>query len=385
MWAAACAALFAAAALASSATALRHEGRLLARVGRAVPDAEAAKADEEWDAEEPICSFLSFTGGTRGVTQKMVATAQNLLYRSGIALAIQGSNGWRHLVFQNAGDLQCHEQAQVRCEPSGNSSLLQRGAERRSLAAWAAAHAQPASTDGVDRCWAVPCNADANGFSLSVVETMLGAAVGTRPQADKVAVIGLGAGMISTWLQKHRLGLRVDNVDIDQGVVDAVHCFGVLPGKNGVNIFREDGRAFLESKPEGEYDAIIVDAFTDTDDIPGCLTTVEFFHIVRTRLKPGGGLVMNTWRKNVDIVLPGIRQEFPNVEIGRAPGLGNRVLHATATPSPGDGGIAADAAAFLAAAQFQEPPDGLIFPLQHPGQASLPARHDEDSCPGAAR
>merc|ERR1719262_1798284 len=75
----------------------------------------------------------------------------------------------------------------------------------------------------------------------------------------------------------------------------------------------------------------MVDAFDDKDNIPPCLRTIEFFELVSSRLKKDGGLVMNTWRKNLDVMLPALQKIFDVVLVGKSPGLGNIIVHATSS------------------------------------------------------
>jgi hypothetical protein len=157
---------------------------------------------------------------------------------------------------------------------------------------------------------------------------VLAAALGPRPDAKNVAIIGLGGGMIPLWIREKRPDINVDAADINAGVVASVHCFGIING-TGMQVHRQDGRAFLQTQPEGKYDAVIVDAFDETDAIPKCLRTLEFFRLVRSRLSSHGGLVINTWRKNVDVMRPALEMVFPTVLIAKSPGLGNVIVHAT--------------------------------------------------------
>merc|ERR1719262_1012924 len=73
----------------------------------------------------------------------------------------------------------------------------------------------------------------------------------------------------------------------------------------------------------------MVDAFDDKDNIPPCLRTIEFFNMVKSRLNHQGGLVMNTWRKNLDVMLPALHKVFDVVLVGKSPGLGNIIVRAT--------------------------------------------------------
>jgi hypothetical protein len=215
----------------------------------------------------------------------------------------------------------CHEQTRVQCAHPSRSAFL-------ALPSSTAQGRLPELPQVSDRCAAMPCNVDSTQFRLSLVRVVLAAALGPRPKAKNVAIVGLGGGMIPMWIRQKRPEINVEAADINAGVVASVHCFGVFNG-TGMQVFRQDGREFLQRQPEGKYNAVIVDAFDDTDTIPKCLRTVEFFRMVRSRLAAKGGLVINTWRKNVDVMLPALQLVFPKVVIAKCPGLGNLIVHAT--------------------------------------------------------
>jgi spermidine synthase len=54
-----------------------------------------------------------------------------------------------------------------------------------------------------------------------------------------------------------------------------------------------DARTFLVRNHE-DYDVILLDAY-GADEIPRHLTTVEFFRLVRSRMKPDGVVAANIW------------------------------------------------------------------------------------------
>lgn len=290
------------------------------------------------------------------------------MFKSDNVLVINGEGGLRHLAFRDKGG-GCHEQTRVVCHLKHASSFLMMPASK-------------AVASGVeDRCLSQPCNADAGEFALSLSRVMIAASLGPRPAVQKVAIIGLGGGMIPLWFQQERPQIHVDAVDISAGVVAAVHCFGLANGTQ-MNLVNQDGRMFLHQQPKEKYDVVMVDAFDDKDNIPPCLRTLQFFKLVKSRLNGSGGLVINTWRKNLDIMLPALEQVFNVVVVCKSPGLGNIIVHATSNqvqlPAPkvdhsffgfkkkASQGSKGNPAEWLADLEFIHPPKGwVLYPQYH--------------------
>ena len=108
-----------------------------------------------------------------------------------------------------------------------------------------------------------------------------------RPGGKRCLVLGLGAGTVPMWYERH--GVTTDVVDIDENVVRmARKYFGFR--LNG-NIFVEDARYFLEST-ERRYDYVILDVYNG-DSTPFQMLSVESFTAVKRCLAPGGVIGVN--------------------------------------------------------------------------------------------
>jgi spermidine synthase len=84
---------------------------------------------------------------------------------------------------------------------------------------------------------------------------------------------------------------RVDAVDIDGALFRlGERFFGLRPGPR-LRLIAQDARPFLR-RTTVRYDAIFVDAYRQPY-IPFYLATREFFRLVRSRLTPGGVVVVN--------------------------------------------------------------------------------------------
>lgn len=112
-----------------------------------------------------------------------------------------------------------------------------------------------------------------------------------QPDAQRVLVIGLGGGAVSTRYWRDYPGMRVDSVEIDPVVVDVARRYFSLPQDPRLRVFAQDGRRYVQTA-EDTYDIIVLDAYY-ADSLPFHLTTQEFLREVKARLRPGGVVVYN--------------------------------------------------------------------------------------------
>lgn len=112
-----------------------------------------------------------------------------------------------------------------------------------------------------------------------------------KDDIEDVLMIGLGAGMIPKRFHRDYPDMKIDVVEIDPAVVDVARSYFGFPGQDEISVYVQDGRTFL-SDTDKKYDLIMVDAYY-ADAIPFHLATVEFYELVKERLKPGGVLAAN--------------------------------------------------------------------------------------------
>ena len=116
-----------------------------------------------------------------------------------------------------------------------------------------------------------------------------------RPQADRVAVLGLGGGSVSRLFLRLSPKIRVDSVEIDPWVAEVARRYFFVQENARHKIHIQDARQFLR-KSRNRYDAIFVDAYLADyygSYIPYHLATREFFRLLRNHLKPGGLALYN--------------------------------------------------------------------------------------------
>ncbi|HHY44410.1 MAG TPA: fused MFS/spermidine synthase [Firmicutes bacterium] len=106
-----------------------------------------------------------------------------------------------------------------------------------------------------------------------------------------VLFIGLGAGTVPKRFHRDYPDMTIECVEIDSEVTRVAREYFAFPNDDEISVHTADGRAFLKSSPK-TYDLIVVDAYY-ADSIPFHLTTVEFYELVREKLRPGGILASN--------------------------------------------------------------------------------------------
>jgi spermidine synthase len=114
-------------------------------------------------------------------------------------------------------------------------------------------------------------------------------------QPLRILVVGLGGGSLPMFLRKHYPGVAIDVAEIDPDVVEVAKKYFGFREDERMHAHIGDGRQFIESARQADYDIIFLDAF-GARDVPKQLTTLEFLQITRRALKPGGVVVSNVWR-----------------------------------------------------------------------------------------
>lgn len=115
--------------------------------------------------------------------------------------------------------------------------------------------------------------------------------VAVKPAAARTLVIGLGGGMLVKRMWRDYPDMRLDVVEVDDGVVQVARKYFGLPDDERINVVVDEGRRFLADS-SATYDIVVVDAFDD-DRVPRPLTTEEFLREVRDHLSPDGAIAYN--------------------------------------------------------------------------------------------
>jgi spermidine synthase/MFS family permease len=147
----------------------------------------------------------------------------------------------------------------------------------------------------------------ANGIGQSElpyggIHTELGALpVLVHPRPARVAVIGLGSGDTLFSIGGRPETTVIDSIEIVEPALETLRRLnGYRPYPGLVALLQDprvqhyftDGRAFLMRQP-AQYDVIEADALRPNSSLAGHLYSVEYFELLRDRLRPGGFAV--TW------------------------------------------------------------------------------------------
>ena len=119
------------------------------------------------------------------------------------------------------------------------------------------------------------------------------------PKKKDVLMLGSAGATISTLANRHlgdNINLSFTNVDIDPEVHRLAKRW-FKAGHEKVDFVAEDARSFIR-KDSRLYDLVILDVYVNELFIPATLYSVEFFQLVRKRLKPGGIVTMNVNAKS---------------------------------------------------------------------------------------
>lgn len=116
--------------------------------------------------------------------------------------------------------------------------------------------------------------------------------VDALPDKKRILIIGSGAFSLPEYFGQKYPNLQIDVVDIDPELetISKIY-FEYTPQKN-IRFITGDGRAFINDIRSQPYDAILVDAFSNST-IPFSLTTKEFAQNLRKNLTPQGVVAMN--------------------------------------------------------------------------------------------
>jgi spermidine synthase len=125
---------------------------------------------------------------------------------------------------------------------------------------------------------------------------MMTAALAYAPQVQSVLLVGLGGGVLTSYVGHFLPDARIDSVEIDPGVIDAAKTWFGVKETERMRVIGSDGRVFL-NRNRNLYDVALIDAYIG-GSVPFHLMTKEFYALLKRRLAPGGAAVFNIHEPN---------------------------------------------------------------------------------------
>ena len=154
----------------------------------------------------------------------------------------------------------------------------------------------------------------------------------------RMLVVGLGVGIVPSFLRRRMPQLEVDAVELDPVVVEVARSHFGFREDAHLRAHVGDGRRFVE-RCRDRYDVVLLDAF-GADSVPYALATREFLEAVRRVVAPGGVAVGNVWGRErntlYDAMLATYRAVFDEVWVLELEGAVNKLVFAF----PGREGLA---------------------------------------------
>jgi spermidine synthase len=106
-----------------------------------------------------------------------------------------------------------------------------------------------------------------------------------------VAILGNAGGTTARAMGVYYPQAWIDGVELDPDVTAVGRKYFGLGDNPRLHVITADARPFLR-RTDSRYDLIVVDAYRPPY-VPFYLATQEFFRLVRSRLAPGGAIILN--------------------------------------------------------------------------------------------
>lgn len=110
-------------------------------------------------------------------------------------------------------------------------------------------------------------------------------------RSDDGALDGLGGGSLAKYCYRYLPDTKITAIEIDPEVIAVRDQFFMPPESDRFEIVCEDGAEFVRRDTRNS-DILLVDGF-DKDGQPAQLCALEFYRDCRSRLNPGGIMVVN--------------------------------------------------------------------------------------------
>ena len=151
-----------------------------------------------------------------------------------------------------------------------------------------------------------------------------------------VLFVGLGAGVMPRYFNKHYPDAKVDAVEIDPEMFEVAKKYFYFQENANMKVHIQDGRIYLK-RTTNKYDMIFLDAYRG-EHIPFHLTTVEFLREIKRKLNDGGVVVSNILSKSNNkyfwSMVKTYKEEFDSLYLFKGEDQGNFIFVATVDKVP---------------------------------------------------
>jgi len=160
---------------------------------------------------------------------------------------------------------------------------------------------------------------------------MMTTALAYAPRVDSILLVGLGGGVLTSYVGHFLPDAKIDSVEIDASVVDTAKTWFGVKESERMRLVESDGRVFL-NRNRKLYDVALIDAYIG-GSVPFHLMTKEFYTLLKRRLAPGGAAVFNIHEPNrlFDVSVRTLQTVFATVDLYRS-GFGEVAVVATDAP-----------------------------------------------------
>lgn len=126
-----------------------------------------------------------------------------------------------------------------------------------------------------------------------------------RPTPLRVGAVGLGTGAVAAYTRKgdHLTFFEIDPLVIRLATNPQHFSYTTTCAKGTIDYVVGDARLTLAKQPAGEFDVLLIDAFS-SDAVPAHLLTVEAMKGYLAKLKPDGVLIVHLSNRNLELRAP---------------------------------------------------------------------------------
>lgn len=114
-----------------------------------------------------------------------------------------------------------------------------------------------------------------------------------NPNIKRVAIVGAGAYTLPRVISTRYPNVQIDVIDVEPGLMALSEKYFKLVDTENVNEIIIDARRHFNKTPDGYYDYVFLDAFSQKLTIPPHLMTKEFFALVKRKISDNGVVMAN--------------------------------------------------------------------------------------------